>query len=804
MTVAGEGPVSRVHAWLAQRRPAVFGAVLLLWVAALGAAQLARTDNTTLSFFPDSDTHMVRMAEAMDMAPFSRLLLIDFAAEDQGQAARLAATADAVLRDVPPELARRAAQFSLPEPAAFMRLLPALVDEDAVRILQEAVRPEAMRASLTEARSALSGLWGSVSVPWIQQDPLNFRRLFLQRLPAPPGVSLSDPNLGYPLSRDGKHVLLTLRPTRSFHDVEHAAALMDALNKAIATHAAPDMRVTVVGGHRHSAANAQSIQADISRIVLFSLAGFALVYLTLVRSLRGALWLLLTPLAAASLALGGVGLSWSVVSGLALGFGASVLGIAEDYAVHVHFALRCARARGEGAGAVLDALTLPLFQGFVLNATGFVVLLFSGIPALRHLAGFSLFTLGAGLLLALVVLPLCPGFDAPPLPAQHRTQAPRFPRRRPVLLCALLLFGLCAVLWQGIRMDMSPRSMGAGVAAMQEDGAMLKTVWGASTEQLWVVQGQDRAQTLEHTRHVAQALRRSLLPTGQDVDTLSDLWPAPEVMRANLIRWQNFVQAHPRLVHDLTALGREQGFAPNTFAPLALWLAEEAHPVDEGLLRAAGLGDMLDTFLEQGKDAGGQPRALGLIMVRGTAPATPHGPEDTLSPALPPELQTLAVALSPATLEAALLRHLQREHWLLPVAALLCVLLLRVCLGSARRTLLAALPPLTALAAILSWLCLTRTPLTLAGMAALPLVLGLAVDHGVVVTHDLAHGVNHGINRAILVSSLTALTGMGLLALAQHPALRSMGEIIFLGLLVEMLTALWLLPRLCEPERASS
>jgi predicted RND superfamily exporter protein len=98
----------------------------------------------------------------------------------------------------------------------------------------------------------------------------------------------------------------------------------------------------------------------------------------------------------------------------------------------------------------------------------------------------------------------------------------------------------------------------------------------------------------------------------------------------------------------------------------------------------------------------------------------------------------------------------------------------------------------------------TNTPLTLAGMAALPLVLGLAADHGIMVTHDLAHGMELGVERAVLVASLTAIVGMGLLAFAHHPALNAMGKVIFLGLLVEVPAALWLLPRLCRIVPCSS
>ena len=120
---------------------------------------------------------------------------------------------------------------------------------------------------------------------------------------------------------------------------------------------------------------------------------------------------------------------------------------ADDYAVHMHMALRCARGRGESTRSVLDALALPLFQAFLLNAAGFAVLLFSGIPALRHVAGFALLTLGTGLMWALLILPLCPGFDRPPLYSPRARVTAKHPRFWPVLGCCvfLVLVGLSHV-----------------------------------------------------------------------------------------------------------------------------------------------------------------------------------------------------------------------------------------------------------------------------------------------------------------------------------------------------------------------
>ena len=167
---------------------------------------------------------------------------------------------------------------------------------------------------------------------------------------------------------------------------------------------------------------------------------------------------------------------------------------------------------------------------------------------------------------------------------------------------------------------------------------------------------------------------------------------------------------------------------------------------------------------------------------------------------LEPALAAQTMALAPGELETTLLQQLGMEKRLVPLAWLACLVLLFVYFRNTRRTLLASLPPLCSVACILAWMSITGHPLTLAGMAAMPLVLGLAADHGIVVTHDLGSGVKMGVERAVVVSSLTTFTGMGLLALAQHPALKAMGEVIFWGLIVEVPVALWLLPKLCRVE----
>lgn len=789
---------ARLHPRLAKHRPLVLVTAVALWALLALPAAFIRLDTSSAAFFPDNADDMQRMARAMDLAPFSSLLFLDLslavndeAAEDQktedaDARIRLAAAADAIAADIPPDLAERAGMRDMPDPEAVLRLLPSLVDEQGLETLRAASTPEAVSQAMAGARRTLGGLWSGVATPWLRADPLNFRQLLSARMPElQMGTPVPDPELGYPISADNRHVLLLLRPKASMLDTGAAMRLMDAVEAAVRRHAG-DLDVTVVGGPRHTAANTRTIERDVRAIVLWSLAGFALTYLLLVRS-AGMLWLLLTPVVASSVALGGMSLLWPVASGLALGFGASVMGLSEDYAVHMHFALR----GGTGAPATLDHLAPPLFQGWLLNASGFVVLLFSGIPAVRQLAVFALLSLGTGFALAVTVLPLCPWFDRPRCARPPRARAPLEPATGRIVAGGLLLALLCLWLFHAVRIDVSPRTLGADMAAIEADTARLRAVWASDNQDILVVQGATPAEALDRTRRVADALRRA--HPDANLTTPTDFLPAPDEVQINLQRWQSFITDEgERLLRNIEAAATVQGFTPQAFAPFRRMVQTVPHPLTPDLLREAGLGELVDTLIRV---------TPGLTQTLILAEAVPHAPASSaLSPdALPPDLRDAVVLLSPEKLESSLLDMFAREKYLLPAVWVLCCALLYVCLRDARRVLLAALPPLCSLVCVLGFMVLADVPMTLAALAAMPLVLGLAVDHGIVVTHELAHGSDSGIQRAILVSSFTTLTSMGLLALAEHPALRSMGQVIFLGMLAELLTALWLLPRLYRP-----
>jgi hypothetical protein len=72
--------------------------------------------------------------------------------------------------------------------------------------------------------------------------------------------------------------------------------------------------------------------------------------------------------------------------------------------------------------------------------------------------------------------------------------------------------------------------------------------------------------------------------------------------------------------------------------------------------------------------------------------------------------------------------------------------------------------------------------INLFNIVASVLIIGICVDYGIFIVASSDAGVEPGAARAVLVSGLTTIAGVGVLVLAKHPALRSIGLTVLLGL----------------------
>jgi hypothetical protein len=94
-------------------------------------------------------------------------------------------------------------------------------------------------------------------------------------------------------------------------------------------------------------------------------------------------------------------------------------------------------------------------------------------------------------------------------------------------------------------------------------------------------------------------------------------------------------------------------------------------------------------------------------------------------------------------------------------------------------------------------------PLNFANVIALPLLLGIGVDNSILILHRYRHGEATRENplrtssaRAVVVSALTNIGGIGNLAFSPHAGTASMGLLLTTGIAMTLICSLIVLPSL--------
>ena len=135
---------------------------------------------------------------------------------------------------------------------------------------------------------------------------------------------------------------------------------------------------------------------------------------------------------------------------------------------------------------------------------------------------------------------------------------------------------------------------------------------------------------------------------------------------------------------------------------------------------------------------------------------------------------------------------------LLAISALLLLLL-----KPRKDAVLIIIPLLIAASLTVTATVLLRLPLNFANIIALPLLLGIGVDSGIHILHRHRNAPPTSGNiletssaRAVFVSGLTTIFGVGNLALSPHLGTASMGKLLTIGISMTLICTLILLPSL--------
>jgi predicted exporter len=516
------------------------------------------------------------------------------------------------------------------------------------------------------------------------------------------------------------------------------------------------------------------------------------------RRVRPLLWLLawLLFLLAATVAIGG--LLFGTVNVVSLGFAAILTGLAEDFGIVLyeetqsHPELDAKQIRHEAApGIIWSAIT---------TAGGFLALNLSGLPGLGQLGSFVAIgiTLAAVLMLYGFVPPLLRWRRPDRGKSSYLLFAPvRLLPSRTIWIISLLLLAVSGgILWvKPPSLDRSSDPLRPKKSEAYETLGELRKQLGQREEPLWVlIPAKTEAEVLQRMERTAAwmdtATNKHLisgytLPLG--------VWPRPSFQEQNKPVISRIVAGKESVV----AAAMAQGFTTN-----ALVLTKNIFAAWEAALASSGVywptnessTWLLDKFSAR---TGTNFIAAGFIRPEG-------GPEnmELFAESLPRDLKRDGVLVSGWQLLGRTVFSMVMEELPKLMTAICGLVLLSLWLAfrSFKQVLLSVGTLIFSAVCLWAAMDMLNWRWNLLSLMALPLFIGVGVDFSIHIQLALRRyngdraQVRKSVGRALLLAGSTTLAGFGSLAFSSNFGMASLGKVCALGLMITMLTAIYLLP----------
>lgn len=769
---------------LIPHRPSLFAATALLLAFAALACRDLRLQENIAAMLPDDQSAAAVDFKLLQQSPFARKVIISLYDRGGIGTERLQAAADRFAAALPGEELSRVVSgpADLAGDGLVMPLvaqLPLLMTADDLQQMAAELSPNEIARRLQHGyeRMLLPEGWGMQAL--LRSDPLELYRFGLGKLGQVNLVPRASLQEGHFASADGRHLLIIADTPVAMTDSAGARRLVARIETAAAR--LPDgVTVEHISGHRYTLANAEAIKGDLAFILGVSSLLVLLIYVGFLRS-RWALFVFLIPSSVLLIATALLQLTADQVFALTIGFGGVLLGIADEYAMNVYFA--CRRAEGDPA-PLFGAISRPvLFSGLTTLAT-FGVMLFSSLPGQRQLAVYAMSGIAVSLVLSLVVLPHLVRPASAVLPFRSETPDRRRLSRPWVLGVWLLLLVVGA--WQSTRLtfDGDLRRMNMVPPGLRETEQALQQTWGdLRGRAIAFVEGREMETALAGNEQLFAHLAARL--PAADVISVAPLLPSAATQERNLAQWRAFWQG-PQGTSILQNLENEAdriGFSREAFAPFRQRCVEG--PAADGRQGDPVAGALADTLVVREEN---RVRILTLLPDTAEVAALFDG-----AAALPAGARLVSQRRFNGLISSAIGSDF-RQYLLSTLLVVTGVVIL--IFRSLRKILLTMVPVVTGMMAMTGGMGWLGIPFNLFNIVATVLVIGLCIDYGIYMVCRLTEGADYDADRAVLVSGLTTLAGFGVLVMASHPALHSIGVTVLFGISAAIPAALLVIPAL--------
>jgi len=638
-----------------------------------------------------------------------------------------------------------------------------------------------LHEELVERSRDLASPAGAFLEPWLPRDPTLELLKVLQRW-----QPMQEPNRLFDVwfDREGRRALLLAQTKAGAFDPDQQRLALTELDNALQEVAADTpIKMTVSGAGKFSVLMEARTRGEAQALGAAATVGMIVLLLIAYRRV-GSVILSALPLASAGLAgLAMVSAIFGTVHGITLAFGFTLIGVAQDYPIHLLSHAHSDRTPVAAARALWPTLA----TGVASTCISYMTFLFSGVVGLAQLACFTVAGLAVAGLTTRFVLPVLmddTGRDFGDSRWLDRvwTRMERLPRPYWAGVVAVVASITAVVLapqplWESDLSKLTP----VPKELLIEDTQLRGELGTPDVRYLMVVTAKDSEDALEHLQSLDGSLQKLVesgaitgydhaaryVPTAQAQRQRQARLPEPQTLRADL---QSAVAGTP--------------FRPDVFEPFLedVENARRLRLLTIERLRESPLGAAVEPLLSEHDQ-----RTTALVTFSGVQNV------DALRD-LAANAGAAVTLLDTKDASETLVANQRSEMlWSLALAALLLIGVVTFALRKLSRIYRVLAPMALTTVLIVGILQGSGVSLTLFHLIALILAAGLGLDYALFFEHAADDRVEQRRTlHALLVCSVSTLMVFALLAASSLPVLRAIGLTVSLGVISNFILALLL------------
>ena len=670
-----------------------------------------------------------------------------------------------------------------------------LEQEDYTRADSLLSIPGYISRKLEENKKTLMLPVGGIAVQGMRYDPLGLFYPVLQRLrtfnPLGDKYRLID---GYVFDESGSKGYAFMTSPYGTSETMQNQRLADMINWAVesVSERHPDIKISSIGSPLIAVTNADQIKSDsvftVSAAVILTLLVLVLAF----RRGSDLFWIGFSVLFGWIFAIGVISILKDSISIIVLGIGSVIIGIAVNYPLHFIDHMK----RNHDNRCVLRDMISPLLVGNITTVSAFMCLLLLKSESMRDLGLFGSLTLVGTILFVLVFLPLLVKPYKQESGMWHLdlgkyVDVPKRNWNKFALPIFLILTCLFAYVGRNASFDSDIRNINYMTQQQKED---FKELYAGLQQQdrrlVYVVtEGSDMQQALRNNEYLLNSVGIDTMRNVK-ISGIGGFVPSEHCQLRRLQSWQLFWDRHSEALAELERAGRDLGFSNKAFSPFIDNASK--HHETQGFGYFEPITKLLrENYILQSGDS--TIRIVNYVSI-------PDSGVIDFKEKLNAELSlTGGYAFDSSDIGNRLVSILSDEFdYIGFVCGFVVFFFLWLSYGRFELSILSFLPLAVGWIWIMGIMSLADIRFNIVNIILATFIFGQGDDYTIFITDGLIREYAYGrrvlsaYKGSVALSAAIMFIGMGILMFAEHPAMKSLGEVAVIGMATVVLMAYYL------------